>query len=356
MKTIGLNTLFLVPNQVGGTEYLTRAFVDALQTDTKHHYVLFCNRENADTFKIKSKFMKKVVCGVLASNRLARIAYEQMIFPFVVRQEQCNLLHSFGYTAPLISSCPQIVTIHDANWLDHAGDFSILARVTTNILVRGAMRSSEIIITDSQYSKQRLTHHFPSKRKKITVVLPILESKLFLPPFTSLPKILQGKSFALCVSAMYPHKRIPYLLELWKKIEASGQNLMLVLVGRHGKDESTVLQTIQEHDAVVYFPKVSFETLKSLYHYARVFVHPSIYEGFGLPVYEAYGAGLPILVGNVKLYENRLKSALRELTTDSQMDSHLISVTASESKKKNQSLWSEVESLDNLLQIYEKSL
>ncbi len=357
MALIGLNTLFLVPNQVGGTEYLTRAFIDALQKDTTHQYVLFCNRENADTFQVDPTRMKKVVCPVSASNRIARIVYEQCIFPFVIQKERCDLLHSFGYTAPFFASCPQITTVHDTNWLDHPEDFSLLSRFMTNVLVRGAIKKSVKVITDSAFSKSRLLLHFPDHVKKVEIVLPIIDTKLYKSPFVVVPKELSGKKYFLCVSALYPHKKIPFLLKLWEEIEQQDTKIPLVLVGRNGRDEEGVTAKLKSLQSVVYFPKVSFEMLQSLYHHASGFIHPSVYEGFGYPVYEAYGASLPILVGKKNMYEQSIQANLEELTFDSKKDSTMVKRILERTKtKKPNHLWSDTDSLQNLLIVYAKAL
>ncbi|MBP9699682.1 glycosyltransferase family 4 protein [Candidatus Woesebacteria bacterium] len=355
MARIGLNLLFLVPNQVGGTEYLTRNFINLLRNDSANTYILFCNQENAPTFTFSAKNISKVVCSVRASNRIIRLLYEQFILPFQVANANCTLLHSFGYTAPLFLTSSSIVTVHDANWIDHPEDFTFFSRMMTHFLVSLACLKSKTIITDSDFSKLRLSTHLPWAKKKIKVVSPFVPSEVCSPPFEQLPKKLDGTIFALCVSAHYPHKQIPYLLKMWNQVHALQPTAKLVLVGQHGKDHPSVLKLIADQESVIYYPKVSFPLLKSLYHFAHVFIHPSIYEGFGYPVYEAGANNCPVIVGKKSLYPSRVASRFLELTFDENQDAkQIIPYLQLPRKSINIPLPAANDSLKTLLQVYEK--
>ncbi len=353
MARIGINLLFLVPNQVGGTEYLTRNFINQLSRDSTNTYVLFCNEENASTFEFSQSSVTKVVCKVRASNRILRLLYEQCILPFQVATENCILLHSFGYTAPIFLKAESIVTVHDANWLDHPEDFSFLSGIITHVLVTLACLKSKTIVTDSEFSKKRLSEHLPWAKAKIVVVPPIIAPDVYNGPFESLPSALKGKRFALCVSAHYPHKRIPYLLEIWNKIHQLEPSAYLVLVGQHGNDHFKVKEMLRDQRSVLYFPKVRFLMLKALYHTAKVFVHPSIYEGFGYPVYEASLNRCPTVVGNKALYPKAIADIVEQLSFDKQKDSEMIVEYFHRSQKAEQpKLWTGQESLEKLLSLY----
>lgn len=355
MARIGLNLLFLVPNQVGGTEYLTRNFINQLSKDTENTYVLFCNTENASTFEYSGKRIIKVVCSVRASNRMLRVLYEQFILPLQVAKANCSLLHSFGYTSPIFLTTPSIVTVHDANWLDHPEDFSVFSRIITHVIVTLSCLKSRTIITDSEFSKQRLSTQMPWIQRKIEVVPPFVPSEVYSPPFAQLPSVLAGKTFALCVSAHYPHKRIPYLLEMWKQVHRQLPDAHLVLVGQHGKDHSTVIDLLADQESVLYYPKVSFPMLKSLYHFAKVFVHPSIYEGFGYPVYEASANNCPVIVGKKSLYPSNLAKGFGELSFEEKQDAELVVTTLQAPKKSTKvPLPTAKDSLNTLLELYAK--
>ncbi len=333
--TIGLNSLFLIPNQVGGSEYHFRSVVkNLLQHDTHNHYILFCNKENYSTFNISNQNWQKILCPVSATNRFNRILYEQIQFPHLLRSYRCDLVHSFGYFGPIFTKIPTIVTVHDCNWLDCPYDFSLLNRFVWSFLVTQSMNNAVYVITDSDFSKKRLCHHFAQWSNKIHILPPSLDDKFVhtlnqkqLHPLKKLPYIL-------CVSAFYPHKHVLYLLKVWEKVSQQNPSLNLVLIGKNGLDQAKVEKKLCQLKRVFHFYKVNLKTLVSLYQHARLCIFPSTYEGFGYPVYEAFAAGKPVLVGNKKLYQPQLQTSLDELQFDLTQDTKKLNTLLSSSLKK----------------------
>lgn len=313
-KTIGINALFLIPNQVGGTEYHLRSFVEYLQkNDKKNEYIIFCNKENFNTFPLSNLLWKQVPCLVTASNRISRILYEQIIFPFLIKKYNCDIVHSFGYFGPLFTPSKHIITVHDANWKDHPEDNSFFSKLMLSFLVENSIKKSDFIITDSDFSKDRLTHYFPQYGERIKVIKAGLDDSFIELAKKRLVCPLGDNRYIMCVSAMYPHKKIPYLLDLWGEISQIDKRIELVLIGRNGLDETAVLNRIKDMPRINYFSKVPFEKLIAFYKHASVFVFPSNYEGFGFPVYEAAYFGIPIFVDNPNMYDLSIWPVLKKL-------------------------------------------
>ena len=172
-RVIGINALFLIPNQVGGTEYHLRSFLTYIEKlDTVNSYVVFCNAENYDSFSFTHKNWTKVLCPVAAKNRVHRILYEQIVLPFVAEQKGCEILHSYGYFGPVFGGFKKVVTVHDANWLDHPEDSSFIQNCVLNVLIRAAVATADIVVTDSDFSSQRLQHFFPTIAQKLRIIWP----------------------------------------------------------------------------------------------------------------------------------------------------------------------------------------
>jgi glycosyltransferase involved in cell wall biosynthesis len=323
MNRIGINTLFLIPNEVGGTEYYTRSFLNELQKqDRKNEYVVFCNRENFETFKFSNPLWKKVLCDISARNRFARIVFEQVILPFYILRHGCKTVHSFGYIGPFFLPARSIITVHDANWKDHPEDTPWLPRLTTSILMELSLFSAHRIITDSAFSLTRLVAHYPQYRSKLSMVEPGLDEHFLelLRTKQSKPSEVQ-KPYFLCVSGLYPHKRVSYLLELWQHLQQDVPNYSLVIVGKNGGEVTKIREMAQNAKRVVILDKVTLPKLVSLYQNAEEFLFPSVYEGFGFPVYEALAAGLPTMVGNKSCYSLEAQKFLSEFSFEPSKDS-----------------------------------
>src|ERR1039458_3913189 len=116
---IGINLLYLVPNQCGGTETYGVCLVNALVgLDPKNEYFVFLNKESESLPLVEAANLKRVVCNVKAVYRSLRYLYEQMVLPFLLIKYRIDLSHSLGYVAPLLAPCINVVTVPDMNYVD----------------------------------------------------------------------------------------------------------------------------------------------------------------------------------------------------------------------------------------------
>jgi glycosyltransferase involved in cell wall biosynthesis len=324
---IGVNTLFMIPGEVGGTEtYLRQTLLElaARLTDTETSrdgsstltrrdastpftgLVLFTNLENHAVLSADLASFKQVRCvrlNVRARNRVARIIREQVELPARVRASGVDVLWSPGYTAPRFCPCPQVVTIPDMQYKTHPQDLTRVARVVTDLLVRSAARHSRRLIAISEFSKGEIVKYPAAGREKVDVV-PLAASQEFSNPLSLerrnqlLSSLLpSGKPFFLTVAASYPHKNLPALVRAFGSVINTLPHT-LVMVGNEGLGEAEVrkaLASLPDAARVIRLRKLSREALVALYQGCEAFVFPSLYEGFGLPVLEAMTAGVPVI-------------------------------------------------------------
>ena len=346
----------MIPNTVGGTEYHLRSFLTQLERkDKRNTYVVFCNGENFRSFHFINPRWKKVHCPIRASFRPARILYEQFVLPFLVKRYQCDVLHSFGYFGPVICPAKHIITIHDVNWRDCPEDFSFVERWVTGVLIELNLRFSYRIMTVSEFTKRRLVHYFPNITYKIRVI-PSWVSEEFIKESKRVHKLpTKRNKYILSVNAMYPHKRVMYLLDLWKEMSKKDTHLALILIGKNGKDEKHVLDRIRNLDRIHYYPKVSLPSLVAFYQHATAYLSPSVYEGFGFSVYEALSVGGPIVVGKIELYSQKMHKYLVQFTFNKLIDIQVIEQLMRNSDKQKHSyiLNSSQESVRKLILLYE---
>ena len=305
---VGVNTLFLIPGEVGGTEtYLCETLrAIAKQSPQVVDLILFTNREN-------DRLFREMLCGYsqvefqklnfFARNRYMRIIREQIELPFRTKSAHLDLLWSPGYTAPFICSCPQIVTIHDMQYKRHPEDLRILPRLMTDILVRISGKRSNAVITDSNFSKNEILRHI-SIASELVHVVPLGVNISFSTMHSEqimhkkISHIVDTrKGYLLCVANSYPHKNVHTLVNAFDRILSEIPH-QLVIVGKPGQGEGCLqeaLETFPEPWRVTRLSHVSWEELIALYQGASLFIFPSLYEGFGLPVLEAMMARVPVV-------------------------------------------------------------
>ncbi len=304
---IGINTLFLVPGDVGGTEVYLRETLQAMAAelaDSDDTLVLFTNNENdqllrADLAAFPQIEFKQMPCK--AAVRPLRILAEQFLLPFVARKAKVDVLWSPGYTAPAISFSPQAVTVCDLQYKSYPEDMGWLERTVLDILVRTGCRRCQAVLTISEFSRQEVIKYGFAMPEKVYAVLLGVNNDFAKDRRTAkqaeaiLHSLNVRRPFLLCVAHSYPHKNIDKLVDAFALLQEEIPQ-QLVLVGKGRRGEEAVRQSllgIKQPDRTLRLHGLTEEELQTLYQAAAVFVLPSSYEGFGLPVLEALLAGLP---------------------------------------------------------------
>lgn len=297
---VGVNSLFLIPGEVGGSEtYLVETLGALVRDPGDVELVLFTNSEN-DAF-LRERFGRspQVSFELLkfrAQNRCVRIVREQVELPWRAAKAKVDVLWSPGYTCPFRVSCPQAVSILDMQYKRHPGDLTWTYRKATDFLLRAAVRA-EAILAISEFSRSEILHFLGVPGGQVHVT-PLGVDPVFGKTGGRLPTGIAG-SYLLCVANTYPHKNVHTLIRAFDRI--SGDiGLKLVIVGKPRLGEPEVQRALAEsgsRERVIRIDRLSREELVALYQGCAAFVFPSLYEGFGLPVLEAMMAGVPVLAG-----------------------------------------------------------
>jgi glycosyltransferase involved in cell wall biosynthesis len=307
---IGINTLFLVPGDVGGTEIFLRNTLQAMaQNFPDFPLVLFTSLDNDTLLRNELGTYPQIEfkqLGFKAALRPMRIMAEQSLLPVAVKNAKIDVLWSPGYTAPALCSCPQVVTVPDLQYKSHPDDMSFFERKVLDVLVKIACRRCSFIITISKFSRQEVVRYNFAPYQKITSIYLGVEKSFALEVkkeavadsiISSLPP---DKPYILCVAHSYPHKNIHVLVQAYARIQDYIPH-DLVLVGKARRGEGLVdhsLTQVNDKSRVHRLSGLDFPSVKYVFQKADLFVLPSAYEGFGLPVLEAMMSGTLVVTTN----------------------------------------------------------
>ena len=299
---VGVNTLFLIPGEVGGSEtYVRDVLTHAIPANPDLEWVLFTNRENHEALGNAFGALANVRCcalGFSARSRVQRIIREQIQLPVVVKREGIDVLWSPGYTAPVLATCPQVVSILDMQYKAFPQDLSLMALWATRLLVPLAARRADRVLTLSEFSRTEILKYIRIPGERVQVIYPAADGVFSRVVAGGARRaVVPEGAYVLCVANTYPHKNVHTLIQamdmVWPRHHVS-----LVLVGGEGRGEPVVRAAISRlgnSGGVIRLRGLSRDDLVALYQGASVFVFPSLYEGFGLPVLEAMAAGVPVL-------------------------------------------------------------
>ena len=216
-----------------------------------------------------------------------------------------DVVHAVSLGYPIATRRPLVVTIHDLGPITHPEFFANTRPWVMRKSLSQAVRHAHTIVCVSEATAEEVREVAgPSVEDRVRVVLEGVSPRFFEPADPGALKGLalppRGTPFILSAGKISPRKNIQGLL---KAMSIARERIPhhLVVVGGTGWDDDAVRRTLTESgigDRVHFLDFVSDEALRALYHAADLYVHPSLYEGFGLPVLEAMASGTPVLASD----------------------------------------------------------
>ena len=236
-------------------------------------------------------------------------------FRAVVRRLQCDVVHiPHLFWIPRGLPCPYVVTVHDL--LDHmygARDRSSLRRSLHLQLTRRALRKAARVLAVSQFTKSEIARAFDVPDDRIEVVYNAIDERFLHGHASQADRDLIAERyqvnypFLLYAGAIRPHKNVVRTIEAFSALKTELEkeqqlpDLKLIIIGDdlsgHPGLRRTVVRSGVQND-VCFLGFVPIEVLRIFYDVAKIFVFPSLYEGFGLPPLEAMAHGTPVVTSN----------------------------------------------------------
>ena len=249
---------------------------------------------------LPDRFLKRQV----SVNPFVRLGFD---IPRRLRQDRPDLLH-VQYTAPVFCSTPIVVSVHDVSFLEHPEYFTPFRSAQLRYTVRRTVRAAARVLTVTEFSKRSILAAYGLPEEKIAV-LPNGVSGDFRPIAREMAQRSLRSSrefrapFILTVGDLQPRKNHLGLIRAFEDLLAAYPQLPhhLVVVGKDTWYSPTILAAASKSSAsprIHFTGFVSEQELLQLYGACDLFVYPSFYEGFGLPIIEAMASGRAVACSN----------------------------------------------------------
>jgi glycosyltransferase involved in cell wall biosynthesis len=312
---IGINAQLLSFSQNyrngGVSRYIRFLLKELANRPGAHEYTVFVNgREVVEKLSAQHPQLTYVPAPWSESQPAARIAWEQLTLPALIRQRHIDVLHSPVNVLPILlpQHCAGVVTLHDLAFLRFPDILTRSKRLYHRAFTIRSIRRATMVITVSDSTRQDAIELVGVPGEQVQTVYPCIDAR-----FSNVPKDEELQSFRekhdltsgyiLYLGTLEPRKNITTLIEAYaqvRKTHAIGEKL--VLAGGKGWLYDAIFERVQQlglTSEVLFAGYVEDSEQALWYRAASVFVYPSLYEGFGVPVAEALACGTPVVTSNV---------------------------------------------------------
>ena len=283
----------------GNETYIRNLLHGFAALDHEAEFVTYVSRQPLPE-DIPARFVKQRV----SVNPFRRLGVD---IPRRLRQDRPNLLH-VQYTAPAFCSTPVVVSVHDVSFLEHPEYFTQFRALQLRLTVRRTVKAAVRVLTVTEFSKRSIQAAYGVPEEKITV-LPNGVSADFRPIAREAARraLLASRGIAapyiLTVGDLQPRKNHLGLIRAFEQLIAAHPQLPhhLVIVGKETWHSSAVLAAARKSAVSTRIHFTGFvpdEELRQLYGACDLFIYPSFYEGFGLPILEAMASGRAVACSN----------------------------------------------------------
>ncbi|MCP1092512.1 glycosyltransferase family 4 protein [Bacillaceae bacterium OS4b] len=309
---IGIDGRKLTKNKTGIGNYLENMLQYILKYDSVNEYYIFTDREIKDyKFNNINIITVNKFNTFIKSDQIYQPIWLNIVIPFYFRKYGIDIFWGPNFVKPLtFPSQKSILTIHDLAFKDVKEYHSGIHSIYLNLLLKIIIDKKINLLTVSNFSKSSILKHFPIlTQDQIEVTYCSYNSNLFPGNLNKdyedivKKKYNLYKDYILFVGTTTARKNLENVIKaIYLSKIKNGNSINLVVVGAKGNGLSAIKKLVKEYsieEHIHFLGYVEEDHLPYIYKMAKIFIFPSFYEGFGIPILEAMVSGTPVITSNV---------------------------------------------------------
>jgi glycosyltransferase involved in cell wall biosynthesis len=303
---LGLDLLFLVPDETGGRETYARELIGAMSArEPGLAATAFVNRETPSSLAADLGAVTRVVRLPVSARRPEQWALgELVLLPAAARRAGIDLLHSPANFAPAGGGTRRVISLHDLQYRAVPDLVPPIRRAGTAAMLRLAARRATRLITGAEAAREEIVRAFGVPAARIDVIPHGLGARRAPAPVgeTELRARhrIGDRAVIIAVGTDLPHKNLGALLDALALVPAERRPVLLIAgAGTDGPGLHARARAAGVVDDVRLLGFAPGGELEGLYVIAAGAIMPTLYEGFGLPVLEAMDRGVPVACSDI---------------------------------------------------------
>jgi len=245
---------------------------------------------------------ENIYSKILPTNN--RYIFEQILLPIAFLKEKFDIYHALGNNGiPIFCPIKSVLTVHDVIPLEIKDYFSyspfpILSKLSYLFRLITSLSLAKKIITVSNYTKNEVINKFWINSKKIYA---IHSGSPVLGKVSSLPESLKNKEYILNNGGIDIRKNLDTLIDSFLLVNQKYPKMKLVITGKNDRIQNILQKQIAKlglTDSVIFTGYITDEKLGAAIKSSKLVCYPTLSEGFGFPILEAFGYGVPVITSN----------------------------------------------------------
>jgi glycosyltransferase involved in cell wall biosynthesis len=342
-----VNTRLLLPAKMEGIGLFTHELMKRVVKYHPEHTFYFLFDRPFDKHFIYAQNVKPIVYGPPARHPFLYILWFELTIPKVIKKYHIDIFFSPDHFLSLRAKVPTLLAVHDINFMHHSEYLPILTAWYYRFFFPKFVKKAAHLVAVSNYTKNDVSSYFKISGDKIDIVY----NASNMPEGELLNTEIQqtrnnysgGKPYFFYIGSLHPRKNIGRMMLAFDKfIDETHADVKLIIGGKAmwgNKQMEKEYQQIKHKENVIFTGRLDEKEAKLLMGSAWTLLFVSLYEGFGVPILEAMGSGVPVITsnktsmpevgGDAACYVNPLSvedisSAIKRLYTDNDYRKELI--------------------------------